>query len=259
MESPLLLPLLVALPAFCLIWPISVWQRDASLVDIAWGPGFAVQVLLAAWIAAPAGARAQLILVLICVWSGRLGFVLIRRRVREGHEDGRYADIRKSWGIGFWWKSLFIVFALQAVLQWMIALGPIAGVLAEDQSPQSLAVVGAIIAIAGLLLETLADFELDRFKATSRPGALLVTGLRAWVRHPNYVGEIVFWTGVALICVEGGAWLGLVAPVLIMFFLLKVSGTPLLDERLAATRPEYAEYKRKVPALVPRLGSRVTV
>ena len=252
--APLVVPLLVALVGFCLIWPASVWRRDASLVDIVWGPGFAVQCVVAAWLAAATGARTMLLLALVTIWSVRLGFVLIRRRVREGHEDGRYTAIRQSWGPAFWWKSLFIVFVLQAFLQWLIALGPIAGILAADQSLGGLAALGAATALGGLALETRADLELDRFKQSALPGTLLTSGLRSYVRYPNYAGEIVFWFGVALICIDGGAWLGLLAPILITLFLLKVSGAPMLEERLSATRPGYAAYKRSVPAFIPRLG-----
>ena len=250
-EAPIYVPLIVALTGFCLIWPVSLWRQDASLVDVAWGPGFAVQIMLAAGLAATFGERAVLIGTLVGIWSLRLGFVLIRRRIREGHEDGRYTDIRESWGKSFWWKSFFIVFLLQAFLQWLIALGPIAGVLAEDQATGWLAILGMAIACAGLTLESIADRELDRFKSTAHPESLLMTGLRAHVRHPNYLGEIIFWVGIAIICLEGGAWLGLISPILIALFLTKVSGAPILDERLTATRPEYVDYKRQVPALVP--------
>lgn len=252
--GPVFLPLWVALIGFCAIWPLSVWRRDASLVDAAWGPGFAVQLLIAASVAAQLGARAGLLLALVCLWSARLGFVLLRRRWREGHEDGRYTSIRTSWGRGFWWKSFFIVFVLQAFLQWLVALGPISGVLAANQTLGGIAVFGAALAVGGLALETLADRELDRFKQTAPPGALLTTGLRAHVRHPNYLGEIIFWVGIGLVCLEGNAWMGLASPILITLFLLKVSGAPMLDERLGNTRPGYAAYKRSVPAFIPRLG-----
>ena len=254
-SGALLMPLAVALVGFCMLWPISLWLRDASLVDIAWGPGFAVQLLVAATLADTTGPRALLLVSLVCLWSLRLGFVLIRRRIREGREDARYTTIRQSWGAGFWWKSLFIVFILQAFLQWLISIGPITGLAASAQSLDSLAWFGALIALGGLILESVADQELDRFKSKSPSGALLTSGLRSYIRHPNYLGEMIFWAGIALICVGGGAWLGLISPVLIAICLLQVSGIPLLDERLEATRPGYTDYRQRVPGLVPRLTS----
>lgn len=246
-------PLAAAFVGFVCIWPLSVWRKDASLVDLVWAPGFAVQVGIAVSLAGEVDARGLLIIALICAWSARLSYVLIRRRLHEGVEDARYTAIRTSWGPSFWWKSLFIVFVLQSFLQWLISLGPIAGVVLTDGPLGILSRAGTCIALVGVVLEAKADHELDKFKAEAGAGGLLTTGLRAYVRHPNYTGEIIFWVGMALIAVEGGALLGLISPVLIIFFLTKVSGAPMLDERLAATRPEYQAYKERVPAFLPRL------
>ena len=244
--------LVVALIGFAMIWPVSVARRDASLVDVVWGPGFIVQLGVVAILASASGGRARLLLILVGVWSLRLGWTLIRRRVRECREDARYTAMRRSWGDGFWWKSLFVVFILQAFLQWLVVLGPAVGMLTDDQNLGALAVAGCILAAGGLLLETVADLQLDRYKRAQRGGhGLLTTGLRAHVRHPNYVGEIVFWMGISLIVLEGGTILGVLSPVLIIVFLTRISGAPLLDERLSETRPGYAAYRARVPGFIP--------
>lgn len=244
-------PLAIALIAFVSIWPFSVLRHDASLVDLAWGPGFILQLLIAAFLVEGLGARDFLLLSVIGAWSLRLGWLLARRRFREGHEDPRYTSVRKAWGPPFWWKSLFIVFILQAFLQWLIVLGPIASIASMDAPLGLLAWVGTAIALGGLILEVIADRELDEFKRTAAHADLLTTGLRAYMRHPNYLGEIIFWAGIALILIDGGTWLGLLSPILIGFFLTRVSGAPLLDERLSETRPGYAEYRARVPGFLP--------
>lgn len=256
MSAPFLVPLIVALLAFAALWPLSVWRRDVSIVDVAWGPGFLVQVALAAALVPEIGDRAGLILGVVGVWSLRLGYVLLRRRIREGHEDPRYVSMRASWGPAFWWKSLFVVFCLQAVVQWAITVGAIAGIVVLDQDPGVVAWLGCGIAVAGLALEVIADEQLDRFKAgQDNATALMTSGLRAHVRHPNYLGEIIFWVGVGMIVLEGGSVFGLMPPILVLIFLTRVSGAPLLDERLAETRPEYAAYRARVPGFVPALRS----
>ena len=246
-------PLVVGLALFLTLWPVSILKRDVSIVDFVWGPGFALQLGVALYVAAAFGERAVLVLVLVVVWSVRLGWTLIRRRLREGHEDPRYASIRKSWGAGFWWKSVFIVFALQAGIQWLIASGAIAGATSASQGLGVVAAVGALISVSGLVLETVADSQLDRFKREQQAGGLMTTGLRGHVRHPNYAGEVLFWCGIALIGLDGGVWLSAISPILVTVFLVKVSGIPLLDERLSETRPGYAEYRRKTPAFVPSI------
>ena len=247
--------LLFALLGFAAIWPVSVRRKDASLVDIAWGPGFIVQLVLIAFLTAASGERASILLVLIGLWSLRLGWTLVRRRIHEGHEDARYTSMRKSWGEGFWWKSFFVVFLLQGFLQWLILLGPAAGLMSSEQKLGTIAYAGCVVAAAGLLLETIADIQLDRYKRTHPDKyGLLTTGLRAHVRHPNYLGEIIFWTGIALIVLEGGSLMGAFSAVLIVAFLTRISGAPLLDERLSETRPSYAAYKARVPGFIPSFG-----
>ncbi|MEM8793374.1 MAG: DUF1295 domain-containing protein [Pseudomonadota bacterium] len=246
-----LLPLGIAVLGFVALWPLSVIRKDASLVDAWWGPGFFAQAALAFWLSDEGDSRSFLLLALISVWSARLAYVLLRRRIREGHEDPRYTELRRAWDPGFWWKSLFVVFLLQGLIQWTIALGPIAAILSDPVSLGALAVLGTMLCLAGLLIETVADAELDRFKRTAKPGALCMTGLRTHVRHPNYSGEILFWLGIGLIVLEVSWIAALISPVVIAVFLTKVSGAPMLDERLQATRPEYAAYRQRVPGFIP--------
>ena len=245
------IPLLVAMGSFAALWPLSLRLHDASIVDFVWAPGFLVQLVIALALLPEAAARAWLLLGLVGVWSVRLTVTLAARRLREGHEDPRYTAIRESWGPAFWWKSLFIVFMLQSVLQWLIASGAIAGAAVADQALGGLAMLGGAVALSGLTLETLADRQLDLFKRRNGPGALMTGGLRRHVRYPNYTGEIVFWLGIALIGLDGGAWLAIISPVVIGALLSLVSGAPILDERLGSTRPEYEAYRRRTPAFFP--------
>ncbi|MEM7505353.1 MAG: DUF1295 domain-containing protein [Pseudomonadota bacterium] len=246
-----LAPLALTVGVFATIWPLSVVRSDASLVDAWWGPGFFAQIVVVLTLVDQIDNRDLLLAALIGVWSLRLGWVLIRRRLREGHEDPRYISLRDAWDPGFWWKSFFVVFVLQGVIQWVIALGPIHGVIAGSQPLGSIALVGALLAMAGLALETVADRQLDRFKREHPHDALCQTGLRSVMRHPNYLGEIVFWIGIGLIVSEVSLWAAVLSPLVITLFLTQVSGIPMLDERLSASRPGYADYKARVPGLLP--------
>ncbi|MEM6932319.1 MAG: DUF1295 domain-containing protein [Pseudomonadota bacterium] len=254
---PYLMPLGLTLVGFVLLWPVSIGRRDASIVDAWWAPGFLAQVLFVASLTNSLDGRSFLLIGLIAIWSIRLTWVLVRRRIREGVEDPRYTSLRKAWGDGFWWKSLFIVFVLQGVIQWLIALGPISALLAGSETLGLLAGAGTVIAIVGVCLETKADAELDSFKNSRSGGKLLTSGLRAHLRHPNYVGEIMFWIGVGLIVAEVSPWGAIISPLVISFFLIKVSGAPMLDEHLEASKPEYVEYRRRVPGFFPKLRRRV--
>lgn len=243
---------------FAVLWLASLAKRDASIVDFWWGPGFLAQMLTVVWLAGGlSGPRDLVLLALVGAWSVRLGWVLGRRRLAEGHEDPRYQALRAAWEPGFWWKSLPIVFVMQAAVQWVVALGALSGLMAPAGPLGLLAMTGIVVALCGLALETLADAELDRFKRRAAPGALLDTGLRAHVRHPNYLGEILFWAGIAMIVLEVGAWAGALSATVIALLLTRVSGAPMLDERLSATRPGYAAYRARVPGFLPALRPRL--
>ncbi len=246
-------PLAMSLICFAALWPLSVKWHDVSIVDCLWGPGFVGQLGVVLLLLPEIGAHGWLVFGLVGVWSARLTWVLLRRRHRDGVEDARYQMIRASWGASFWWKSFFIVFILQAIIQWAIVLGPISVLAAQPEPLTLLSWIGVFVAVSGLLLESIADQELDKFKNTAKHGDLCVNGLRAYVRHPNYLGEMIFWAGIAVVAIDAAAWWGLISPLLLAIFLTKISGAPLVDERLEATRPDYPAYRARVPAFIPRL------
>ncbi|MFT4795288.1 MAG: steroid 5-alpha reductase family enzyme [Paracoccaceae bacterium] len=236
---------------FALLWPLSVLRRDASLVDLWWGPGFAVFAWTAAAVGAmPPGPHGWVALGLVTIWALRMGWTMGRRRMRATEEDPRYAMIRAARGEGWWWKSLFQIFLLQAVIQAVLALPVAVLALATPVVPGALMALGVAVAAAGLALESTADAQLDRWQL-AHPETLCTAELRAIIRHPNYVGEILFWTGIALIAIEAGALWAAVTPLALVFLLTRVSGKPLVEERLAR-HPGWAEYAARTPAFVPR-------
>lgn len=242
---------------FLALWPVSLALRDVGVVDAWWGPGFGAAAVVVWWVAGgPDGGRALLLLSLILIWSLRLGFVMVRRWFSHAEEDRRYRLIRRGWGAAFWWKSLFIVFVLQGVMQWLVALGPLSGIVAAPAPLGAIAFTGLAIAMVGLALETIADAQLDRFKRTAPEGALMTTGLRAHVRHPNYSGEILFWWGVWLIAAPVAPIWAILSPVLLTVLLTKVSGAPMLAETLGKSRADFAGYAERTPAFIPNVSRR---
>ena len=113
-----------------------------------------------------------------------------------------------------------------------------------------------------MVIEIIADRQKSKFKDDpNNEGKFINVGLWAWSRHPNYFGEIVLWTGMAIVAVpvlQGWQWATLISPVFVAFLLIRVSGIPLLekkaDERWGG-QEDYEEYKRRTPVLVPRPGA----
>ena len=106
-------------------------------------------------------------------------------------------------------------------------------------------------------LELAAD-EQRRALAAAKPGALMDVGLWAWCRHPNYLGEILFWVSLWLFGVAAdpsALWWTALGPLAIVGLFLGAS-IPLIEERNAARRPGWAEYKARTPRLLPRAPRR---
>jgi steroid 5-alpha reductase family enzyme len=253
MTLTLLTTLLICVALFSLIWLIHVRMADASIVDYVWSPGFAVIALATALMAGAWGGHQILVIALVCLWAARLASHLIARHQRAGSEDPRYAAMRVDAGPNWWWQNLFIVFWLQAVLQWLIA-SPIHAALLFDRPDPAMPLFAAGVAlfIFGFFIEAIADAQLARFKADpANAGGLMTTGLWSWSRHPNYFGEVVLWWGLGLAGFAlSGQWWAFAGPALLMVLILKVSGVSMLDQRMAS-RPGFAAYAARTSAFVP--------
>lgn len=242
-----------ALGLMVFVWLLSLVKRDASIVDTFWGLGFVLIAWIACLVAEGFSGRKILITGLTTVWGLRLAAHIFWRGRGKG-EDRRYQAWRARYGESFWWVSLFTVFGLQAVLLWVISLVLQVGQLSP--TPERLGWLdwaGASLWAAGFAFEAISDGQLLRFKADSaNRGKIMDRGLWAYSRHPNYFGEFCLWWGLWLVALAGGAWWAAIGPVLLTFFLLRVSGVELTEKDIASRRPEYQAYIRRTSAFVPR-------
>ena len=231
-----------------LVWAASLPLRDVSIVDIAWGwlvmtPAFVVAARLPV-----TGPRTLVMLALGALWALRLsGYIASRHR----GEDRRYQAIRARNQPRFAFKSLYLVFALQAALATIVAL-PFAGAIASAAPWNLLDAAGVALFAAGFVIEAVADAQLARFK--SNPASLnrvMDTGLWRYSRHPNYFGECCLWWGLWLVAAGAGAWWTIASPLLMTLLLLKVSGVTLLEREIEERRPAYRDYVRRTNAFVP--------
>ncbi len=249
------LTLAATMLAFGVLWLISGATRNAGHVDVYWGPGFAVTAWLTVWLSGVESDRALLLATLTTLWAVRLGWHLGKRNLIEHTaEDKRYAEMRAVRPEHFFWWSLPWVFMLQAGIQWIVSLPVQAGAALSEGTPLGwFDLIGVIIFATGLTFETIADRQLDRFKADpANKGKVLDTGLWAWSRHPNYFGDAAVWWGLFVIALGSPfTWWTVVGPVVMTFFLMRVSGVPLLEKGMMDTRPEYRAYRERTSAFFP--------
>lgn len=241
-----------------LVWLVSLAARDASIIDPFWGLGF-VLLVWAYYLATPGGtARGTLVAVLVSIWGLRLFGYLLWRWQQEPEEDYRYREMREKHGRSFALRSLVTVFLLQAGLQVLLSAP-----LLQVQRATGAGGLGWLDGLAlllfavGLFFEAVGDWQLARFKADpANEGEVLDSGLWRYTRHPNYFGDAVVWWGLGLFALATpGGWWVLYSPVLMTLLLMKVSGVPLLEDRLEEKRPGYREYVERTNAFFPGFPS----
>jgi len=246
------LPLLLAMAVAA--WAVATARRNAGLVDIVWSLFFLAAALAYALATAQEGelrgVRAWLVLALVVVWALRLAAYLALRNW-NAPEDHRYRAIRARNEPGFAWKSLYLVFGLQALLAWIIS-APLAGAIASEGPLGPLDALGAALAAFGIAFESIADAQMAAFKADpASAGRVMDRGLWRYTRHPNYFGEFCIVWGLWLVALAAGAWWTVFAPLLMSVLLLRVSGVALLEKDIGERRPAYRDYVARTNAFFP--------
>ena len=119
-------------------------------------------------------------------------------------------------------------------------------------------VVGFAVSIFGLILESVADNQKSAQKKV-RPDMVATKGLYKIVRCPNYLGEIIFWTGVFISGITSystiGQWITAVLAYVCIVFIM-FNGAQRLEKRQMARygdNEEYNTYANKTPIIIPLL------
>ena len=194
---------------------------------------------------------ASLILSLfIIVWAIRLGSFLFFR-IKKAGEDKRFRDIKPSptrffmtWTLQGTWVSLCSACAIAAIST------------TEGIILNKIFVLGAFTFIIGFLIEVVADNQKTKFRSIpENKDRFITTGLWSYSRHPNYLGEITLWLGVALMSfssLEGLQLITLVSPIFTYLLLVYVSGVRLLEasgNKKWGHLSSYKEYIKNTPTL----------
>jgi steroid 5-alpha reductase family enzyme len=227
-----------------------IWKRN-DVADVAWGLGFVLLAWTSFFLSGGSGMRGVLAGILVSIWGLRLSWH-IHARHRGKPEDFRYMAWRREWGSWFYARSYAQVYLLQGAFLFLVALP----VLLINRNSGGrfgfLEVMGVCVWLFGFIFETVGDAELARFASDPRNrGKILQTGLWQYTRHPNYFGEVLQWWGIWLLAVGvPGGWYSIVGPLTITFLILKVSGIPMLEKKMAEN-PDFAKYKRRTNVFVP--------
>ncbi|RDD38038.1 hypothetical protein TrispH2_009572 [Trichoplax sp. H2] len=197
--------------------------------------------------------RQRIHTVISCLQTTRLGLFLFARILHDG-KDRRFNNVRNN-------PSTFFIYWFLQYIWVMVTTMPVTTVNATRQNlPLTKRdYIGWSLAIAGTIIESLADYQKFTFKADPvNADRFINIGLWRLCRHPNYLGEILHWTGmfIASTSVVKGRYFGysLLSPLLVTFLLTRVSGIPIL-ERIGMKKwgndPQYQQYLANTKKLIP--------
>ena len=240
--------------------PASIGKTE-RFYDLTGGLTYITLVGFSLWAgsqAEPVSSRELIISLLVVIWSLRLSSFLYLRIHRTG-KDGRFDKLKTSsirflvpWTIqGLW---VFLTMIVVIVINTQANSAPALGIWDG---------IGLSIWILGFSIEVIADNQKTVFNSEpNNQGKWIDCGLWSYSRHPNYLGEILLWTGIAFFgvsCFTGLEKIAWISPLFIYLLLTKISGTPILDRRALekwGDDSEYQTYREKTPLLFPRLFSK---
>ena len=185
---------------------------------------------------------------LIIIWTLRLGSFLFLR-IKKAGEDKRFREIKKS----FSW--FFMAFTVSGMWVSICALCALTGI-SNGIELTRVTYIGILLFVIGFTLEIIADTQKTNFrKIKDNKDKFITTGLWKYSRHPNYLGEIILWIGVAIISyssLEINQVFTLISPIFTYLLLVYVSGINLLEksgEKKWGGLNEYKKYKKETPRL----------
>jgi len=238
------------------LWLISLAIRDSSIGDPLYSLSMVIAATVFYFVCKGNPQRQLLILAMTYVWALRLASYIGWRN--WGREDPRYARLRAHA------ESLGKNYALYSLTHVFLSLGAATGfaisfpLFLAQRSPSPdlglLALIGVLLYIIGLTLETLADIQLAAFKRDpANQNKIMQSGVWRYSRHPNYFGETLVWIGFFLIALETPwGWLAIVSPLMLLWVLLGPLGVGLVERRMKKKRPEaFADYARRTSVFVP--------
>ena len=195
-----------------------------------------------------------IVVTLISIWAIRLGTFLFGRIHKDG-EDKRFRTIKTSasqffmtWTLQGMWVSICTMCAITAISSSQ-------GIIAN-----ALFYLGLAFFIVGFAIEVVSDQQKSAFRAVPENKEKFITsGLWSKSQHPNYFGEILLWSAIALLSISslnGTQYLTLISPIFTYVLLVYISGVRMLDDmgnKKWGHLEEYKEYKRNTPTLILKL------
>ena len=238
---------------FCIQWlsfiPAFIFQTE-KFYDLTGSITYLIAVFYTLYVTGSNNLSDLIIVGCVAVWAIRLGSFLFMR-IHKAGEDRRFRTIKPNftrflmtWTLQGMWVSMCLLCVLTA-------LSSYSGVVMN-----SIFFIGLLVYILGLSIEIIADYQKTVFRRNiENKDKFIITGLWSLSRHPNYFGEILLWTGIAIMSIsslQGLQYITLISPIFVYILLVYISGVRILEaqaEKKWGHLDSFKEYIKNTPRL----------
>ena len=239
--------------AFIIQWvcfvPAYLLQTE-KFYDLTGSITYLTLVLFSVFSTSSLGYASVIVCACVSVWAIRLGSFLFFRIKKDG-EDKRFRTIKPNFTRFFMTWTLQGTWVTMCLLCVITALSSAGGLIEGGGF-----YVGLIVFIVGFALEIRADMQKTKFrKDPNNKNNFISSGLWAKSRHPNYLGELTLWVGIAIMSLqslEGLQYITLISPLFVYVLLVYISGVRMLEDqgkKKWGHLEEYNNYINKTPQL----------
>ena len=255
-KLPLLLAVFIGnVAATILIWFVGVLFHTASTYDPYWSVqtvliGISLLIHYNNW-------NVGNILFLLCLsfWAFRLTYNFLYTFNDISYIDWRYKMLKAKTGRCFQLVNLLGICLVPTIIVYSASI-PMFLYIINNRQFEFYNLIGLIIMIIGTILELISDKNMARFKNIRKNNSEIINiGLWKYSRHPNYLGEILFWYGVAFVFIISPSfslnyWYAILGTLLNTLLFLFIS-IPLAENHLKAYKSGFEQYKKKTRMLLP--------
>ena len=236
-----------------IIYLINIFLKNASIYDPYWSvqPIFLIFTYYFVYKDSINFSMLHLVILIpLIFWAVRLTTNWGFEFTGLDYEDWRYRQIKASVkNKGIRELAVFVGFMYIPTIVVYFTVVPLFNSFIFKGSNQLLFyIMGAIITTLGVVLEMLADNQMANFRQ-KKLGTNIDEGLWKYSRHPNYLGELLVWTGLFIAAFNNFKWINIVGIILVYALFIFIS-IPLAEKRYLQKYPGYLEYKKRTSMLM---------
>lgn len=235
------------------VFGFSMIFNNSSMYDPYWSVQPFVIAVFLAWPMQGIDIFKAIVLFMVFMYGLRLTLNFYRGWPGMKHEDWRYRDFRSNFPKLYWPISFLGIHLFPTIMVFLACMSMLPIFQGPGLSLNTWFIVGLFTMILAVGLAYIADEQMKKFRSNpENKGKLMRSGLWKYSRHPNYLGEILTWWGLFFFSLSTGydQWWMIAGPLTVTLMFLVIS-IPMLEKRELRRRPEYKDYKKEVPLLLP--------